>query len=97
MFRTVSALAVAAACLFLATSSFAADNKPKSPQDVAMDKCDSLVKQFKMQNVGHVDRFVLQDARRQLYYGEKMCKTNPAAGIKNVTEALMAINVRPKQ
>jgi len=106
MFRTVSSLAVAAACLMLAASSLAAEqadsghhakfrNTPPTPTE--SDKCESLVKQFKMQNVGHVDRATLETARRKLYYGEQKCKNDPKNGIKSINEAFGDINVKPRR
>ena len=98
MQRTVSIIAAAAACLLIATPGFAAFNdeqpKQKDPQET---RCEALIKQFKMQNVGHTDRITLSEARRKLYRAEQMCQTNPAAGVKLATEALKDINVRPAQ
>jgi hypothetical protein len=97
MQRTVSIIAIAAACLLIASPGFAAMNndqeqKQPDPQQV---RCEALIKQFKRQNVGHTDRITLSEARRKLYRAEKMCQTNPAGGIKLATEALKDINVRP--
>jgi hypothetical protein len=85
-----TSVVVAAAWLAVAAPGFAAEQ-------TAIDKCEDLAKQFKMQNVGHVDRFVLQDARRKLNRGQSMCKSNPGEGVKAILEAFQAINVRPKQ
>ena len=103
MFRTVPSLAVAAAVLMLATSSFAAETDHQAkfrntpPPVTQSDQCEALVKQFKMQNVGHIAKSTLTDARRKLYYGEKMCKNNPKQGIKTINEAFDAINVKPRR
>jgi hypothetical protein len=96
MVRTVSILAVATACLFLAAPGFAAENQPKSARDVAVDQCNALIKQFKMQNVGHVDKATLEQARRKIFYAEKSCKSDPQNGIKTVNSAFDDINVRPR-
>ncbi|HKJ75032.1 MAG TPA: hypothetical protein VKA19_13035 [Alphaproteobacteria bacterium] len=95
MQKTVSIVAVAAACLLCAAPAFAADQAApeKSPQT---QRCQDLIKQFKMQNVGHIERHTLQQAKRKIFYAEKMCQSNPKNGVKTATEALKDINVRPR-
>jgi len=93
MQRTVSIIATAVACLLVAAPGFAAEQQQqKDPQET---RCEALIKQFNMQNVGHTDRITLSEARRKLYRAGQMCKTSPAAGVKLATEALKDINVRP--
>ena len=89
-----SSLVIATAWLAIAAPGFAAEQTATDP---ATEKCEDLVKQFKTQNVGHVDRFVLQDARRKLNYGQQMCKSNPDRGIQSIMEAFEAISVKPRQ
>ncbi len=97
MLRTVSIIAFAATGLLLASPASAdMNNNTQQPQtNPQQTRCEELVKQFNMQNVGHTDRITLSDARRKLYRAQQMCKTNPAAGAKLATEALHDINVRP--
>ena len=97
MQRTVSIIAVAAACLLIAGPGFAAMNNEQGQKkpDPKQTHCEGLIKQFNMQNVGHTDRITLSEARRKLYRAEQMCKTNPEAGSKLANEALKDINVRP--
>ncbi|MFO1432978.1 MAG: hypothetical protein U1F76_23190 [Candidatus Competibacteraceae bacterium] len=58
--------------------------------------CEDLVKQFHAADVSHVSEKKLEHAKEQAAHGEKLCKTNPKAGIKALDLALKDIGETPK-
>lgn len=58
--------------------------------------CENLVKEFQEADVSHVSEKKLEQAKAQASHGEKLCKTNPKAGIKALDLAFKDIGVTPK-
>ncbi len=58
--------------------------------------CEDLVQQFHAADVSHVSEKKLEHAKAQAAHGEKLCKTNPKAGVKALDLAFKDIGVTPK-
>lgn len=58
--------------------------------------CEDLAKEFKELKPTHVSATKMNAAKEQAEHGEKMCKSDPKAGIKALDLAFKDIGVTPK-
>ena len=73
--RSLVLLGALAATAMFSGSVFAGDA-------VSQKQCEALAARFKTTDMSHMSPDKLETARRQAAYGERLCKSAPAIGVK---------------